>query len=1014
MSEGRGSHQGNMAGFYHCLRADSSENIMATGLTDSKIHEAESPRDEGSGKKKSKFKSFKKLFVKKKKKEFVVNAGKSSMKQSQSTSDVTSPKFCTPDLKSDQCAYKSILGIRALSHDSIFISDTSVQQPPKPVRVLSQESVSGPIKDLQGQVQENIKLGPPPMLIAAKKTEDTGASSEDDGLPRSPPESSPLHEALTRSHLAKLFDPHQNHSSLTLGETGSEEEEQISPGSSSRPNSPLPTIIPTRSSSRPRSPTSPPVQISSDSFASSAIDFNSPPTSSICLNNSAAKHKLSVKPRNQRSSSKRRRPSSRLLFEPPSELMYDVPEVTEEYEQEIRSCEAENANSEVSLKDGTEIPPSPILTRGQSLLFVEQIIVWSSDMEVVSNPEQQTGELIPVDIAASTSVLDVDDHLKASSMPAVLSETGEDVDLIEFEIVEVAATQISMLPGSTTILPEDPTPLDFIGRLKQKEGVNFSGSEVKSTVCDTHAVSIDTSFAKETVYQTSPVILLDKLPPDSEMPPSRAPRGAEINEVAFVQETPETSCEQTETAGAPKEPSFSEASSIKQAAKEASDLEGRPSEVPEEFSSIVSTRIEVYSKPAETPKDLPVSETANSKPENGEMAVFKEANIKLSEDKTTNQQSSFKKNGQGSFKFSISSAWNRSKRGTKWSEGNLTADSDISRNKSHQKEKDGKIPLSEPSVAKTEADKPENAEEGQGGVEDGRGLFGVKLRTTSHSLKYKESSHSESKEAVKRHGADATLDSDNSDLPPEAEKREAKEPPEGSPSSTLKDDDGKLQTKSSECLAVKPPLPKKPVLQNVNIATTATEKPNKPPKPSQERPKDAEKKSSVGKSSERGLLFDKHTQDSRSSTEDSSIPAWVTMARQKQKGYHVQHYGKADTMPAQEAKTVGDRKAVDKEVLKSPTKLKNNHHKSSSPCKPQDSKPELKSSVEEPQQKVSPIPSPVTANRHSSATPQSASDKDGKDQHSKEKTSPSSSQPSWMELAKKKAKAWSDMPQIIK
>lgn len=34
--------------------------------------------------------------------------------------------------------------------------------------------------------------------------EDTGASSEDDGLPRSPPESSPIHEALARSQLAKV------------------------------------------------------------------------------------------------------------------------------------------------------------------------------------------------------------------------------------------------------------------------------------------------------------------------------------------------------------------------------------------------------------------------------------------------------------------------------------------------------------------------------------------------------------------------------------------------------------------------------------------------------------------------------------------------------------------------------------------------------------------------------------------------------------------------------------------
>ncbi|XP_078078502.1 CRACD-like protein isoform X2 [Mustelus asterias] len=1014
-----------MAGFYHCLRADSSENIiMATGLIDSKIHEAEGPSDEGSGKKKSKFKSFKKLFVKKKKKEFIVNAAKSSLKQSQSTSDVTGPESCIPELECDQGAYKSILGTRALSHDSIFIPDTSVQQPAKPVRVFSQETVSEPIKALQLKVQENIKLGPPPMSVPAKKTEDASASSEDDGLPRSPPESSPLHEALARSYLAKYSDPYKNHSSLTLGGTGSEEEEQISPGSSSRPSSPLPTIIPTRSSSRPWSPTSPPAQISSsDSLVSPAIDFNTPPTFAICLDNSAARHKLSVKPRNQRSSSKRR-PSTRLLSERPGETIYNVPELREENEQEIINYDAEIANSEVSVKDGREVLP-PVLTQGQPLLLIEPMAVQPSGTEVGDDSEQPVGEFIPVEIAAPPGALDMGDHLKASSIPAAPSEAGEDVDLMEFEIVEVAATQILMLPGSTIVLSEDPTtPLDFIDPVKEKEGINLLGSEVKPTACEVDAVSVDTSFAKEAVHQTSTVIPSDTLLPDSQKPPSSPPLGTEISEVEVVQETEETSKEQTKMAATSREPSSSEACSVKQAAGELSDLEDGSSEASEDSSGIVSSRTEAHLQPAETsqtPKDLPVSETVSGGPEHAETAVFKEADMKTSEDKTTSQQSPFKKNGQGSFKFSISSAWNRSRRGSaKWSEGNLTADSDISHNRFHQNagalpgkeqtEKNDGISLSEPSV---DAQSYEKAEQGEGRIESGRGVFGVKLRSTSHSLKYKESSHSDYKETVKRHSADAALNSGGSALQAKAEKGEVKKPPEA-PLGNAPKEDGKLKTKSSECLAVKPPLPKKPVLQNAGTAATATEKQNKPVKASQERVKEAEKKPSVNKNSERGQPFDKHTQDSGSSTEDSSVPAWVTMARQKQKGYQVQHYGKAAKTPTQEAKPIADRKTVDKETLKSPTELKNSHHKSLSPCQTQDCKLELKSSAAESQQKVSPIPSPVTVNRHSSATPQNASDKDGRDQHSKEKTSPSASQPSWMELAKKKAKAWSDMPQIIK
>lgn len=36
--------------------------------------------------------------------------------------------------------------------------------------------------------RQNMCLGPPPLLIPGKRIEDSGATSEDDGLPQSPPE----------------------------------------------------------------------------------------------------------------------------------------------------------------------------------------------------------------------------------------------------------------------------------------------------------------------------------------------------------------------------------------------------------------------------------------------------------------------------------------------------------------------------------------------------------------------------------------------------------------------------------------------------------------------------------------------------------------------------------------------------------------------------------------------------------------------------------------------------------
>ncbi|XP_059819893.1 CRACD-like protein isoform X1 [Hypanus sabinus] len=993
---------------------------MATGLTDPKMQDAEGTTEDSSGKKRLKFKSLKKLFVKKKKKELVTQS-KSSLKQSQSTSDVTGPELRAPDPDSEdeQSAHRNVMGTRALSHDSIFIPDTSGQPAVQPARVFSQESISAPIRALQLKVQQNIKLGPPPKSTPAKRIEDTGASSEDDGLPRSPPESSPIHEALARSQLAKYSDHYKNHSSLTLGGTGSEEEEQISPGSYSRPNSPHSAVVTTRPTARSRSPTSPLVYTSStDSHASPGIDFNSPPVLSLCLDNSAARHRLAVKPRNQRSHTKRRS-SSRLLAEGLSDSMYNVPELKEENEQETVKNNAEFANPEMDLEQRAECPTT-ILPQGQQ---TEPSIIMP---EAVNAIEQGADELPIVDVAGqqATDALDGNAQLQTYS---VSSEIAEYIMPVELDVLGESVTDISVLPGtsqvgSTVVISDDSTSLDVIDPLKQEKSANLW----EAAAVNTDTVPVDTSLGDETACPTQNLIRTDILLIDSDKPSAAVPEGSVSREGEYLQEDPCAYCKQ-----AKMEPTSEGTFACSDNAEEHSIFKDTVDKVPENFSSIPLTQLsDTYSQPADSPKtskEPSVLETVGGGSlENKDIAVFKEANIKISEEKTLSQQGSFKKNSQSSFKFSISSAWNRSRHSGVKQNDDPAADPDVSYKTIPQeasllpgnenKEKDEGMSLPESSASKIEAHGQEKTEED----EEGRGAFGVRLRSTSYCLKYKEVSHTEHKETGKRHSAEIPLDSSGCPSQPTADMTEVKKPQEGLI------DDGKLKAKSSENLAARPPLPRKPVLQNLNTPTTAMDIP-KTVKSTQERLKDTEKRTSVGKNSEncvevlqdgyceedKGQPFNK---DNGSSVEDSTVPAWVTMARQKQKGYQEQYIGKEAKMPAKEVKADTEKQQEsDKDATNAPIESKSTHPKSSTINKPtQDYRLEIKASVSEPQKKTSPKTSPVTVSKHSSAMTQNTSDKDGRDQHSKDKVSPSSNQPSWMELAKKKAKAWSDMPQIIK
>lgn len=262
-------------------------DMISTRVMDFKLREAaEGLGEDSTGKKKSKFKTFKKLFSKKKRKESPSSLGDSTWKQSGAKSEVIAIEAGPVGYDSEDELEESrgVLGGRALSHDSIFIPESG-QDPTRPVRVFSQENVCDRIKALQLKIQCNMKMGLPPSPggLPAKRGDDPGVSSEDDGLPRSPPEMSLLHNIGPSTTIKVSLVP------------------------SSRPPSP------DQSSSRPPS-YAPAVPWTVASSVAPVADFSCPPESSSCLDNSAAKHKLLVKPRNQRSS-KMRRLSSRVQSE---------------------------------------------------------------------------------------------------------------------------------------------------------------------------------------------------------------------------------------------------------------------------------------------------------------------------------------------------------------------------------------------------------------------------------------------------------------------------------------------------------------------------------------------------------------------------------------------------------------------------------------------------------------------------------------------------------------------------
>ncbi|XP_048832479.1 capping protein inhibiting regulator of actin dynamics isoform X2 [Brienomyrus brachyistius] len=215
-----------------------------------------------------KFQPFKRLFRKKKKRESAADFEEAGIKCSQSTGDVTNGIVSDDEETNQHLRAVNTLGSRAFSHESIFICEETSR-----IDTMSQENVSDKVRDLQRQIAQNIKFGQ--KLSSPRKSEDAGDSSDEEEAPGRP-----------LQVLAQVeVEP--------VGAAGA-----VQPAVLDRAEGGTQTTV--LKSPRTKRAIPPAGTIES-------INLDAVPLSLTCLDSTAAKHKLSIKPKNQRISRKHRR-----------------------------------------------------------------------------------------------------------------------------------------------------------------------------------------------------------------------------------------------------------------------------------------------------------------------------------------------------------------------------------------------------------------------------------------------------------------------------------------------------------------------------------------------------------------------------------------------------------------------------------------------------------------------------------------------------------------------------------
>ncbi|KAJ3598944.1 hypothetical protein NHX12_032907, partial [Muraenolepis orangiensis] len=211
-----------------------------------------------------KFQPFRRLFGKRKNKR-ERNLGAAELKASFSTGEV-----CNGVVSDDEDNLRELSPVvsRAISHDSVF----TPEEPPEeadPDQTMSQENMSDKVRNLQKQIAQGIKFGQKPPSL--KKSEDE-CSSDEEELPQSP---------------LKVM--------AQVEMVPADTEPKVPPASQPAPGHSTPAKSP-----RSRRVLPPAGTIES-------INLDAMPQCAPRLDNTAAKHRLSVKPKNQRISRKHRR-----------------------------------------------------------------------------------------------------------------------------------------------------------------------------------------------------------------------------------------------------------------------------------------------------------------------------------------------------------------------------------------------------------------------------------------------------------------------------------------------------------------------------------------------------------------------------------------------------------------------------------------------------------------------------------------------------------------------------------
>ncbi|XP_046905582.1 capping protein inhibiting regulator of actin dynamics [Hypomesus transpacificus] len=167
---------------------------------------------------------------------------------------------------------------------------------------------------------------------------------------------------------------------------------------------------------------------------------------------------------------------------------------------------------------------------------------------------------------------------------------------------------------------------------------------------------------------------------------------------------------------------------------------------------------------------------------------------------------------------------------------------------------------------------------------------------------------------------------------------------------------------------------------------------------------------------EKPSLQSRHSLDSVRTQEKDSGPLWITLALQKQKGFREQQQGRDDRRSQREAK-LAEKQAKETSGSVSPSENKGNTNTSPKPQQTQEAKrPDTLLARFERRdnlKKANTLPSSVTV-EISDSPPLSPAVKEVTKRLPSSDSPQASTEPAWLALAKRKAKAWSDCPQIIK